>query len=198
MTTDTTNLKHKSFLFSKACSSSCVSHPGQYLPYSPCHPTAVLRIAFSSLNLLWTQSLVLLPRLNDPSCAHYSEYHSISSGLSVFLLKMAITVCKPCLPRQVWVLLIHSHYAAWESLVKYKPQYVSSHCLQNEVPTYQTGMPSLTRFLPSIPDPSLGASTPPLVCLTIEPHKDVLLTKAPYCFPLSLCMSGLYALKSHS
>lgn len=81
---------------------------------------------------------------------------------SVFLLKMAITVWKPCLPRQVWVLLIHSLYAAWESLVKYKPQHVSPHCLQNKVPTYQTGMPSLIWFLPSIPDPSLVAFTPPL------------------------------------
>lgn len=194
MTTDTTNLKRKSFLFSKACSTSCVSQPGQvsslFTSSSNWSPENCLLFLQSSVD---SSQVLLFPKLNHLSYAHYSEYHSISAGLYGFLLKIAITICKPCLPQQVWVLLIHSHYAASESLVKYKPQYASPHGLQNEVPTYQTGMPSLTRFLPSIPDPSLGASTPPrhMPCnpatQTCTAHKSTLLFSFGPLYIRALC-----------
>lgn len=69
--------------------------------------------------------------------------------------------------------------------VKCKSKHVSPRCLQDKVPTYQHGIPSLTWSLPSIPDPSLVTSTPPL----IQPYEDLLLIKHLVIFiSLGFCM----------
>lgn len=124
-TTNTTNLKHKSFLFSKACSSSCI-----------------LSWTMSSLFTLssnWSpEDCLLFPRpshhLSHQGCFPSLTIHSELTILDItalvrasvfFLLKITITVCKPCLSLQVWVPLVHSHDAAWESLVKCKSERIS-------------------------------------------------------------------------
>lgn len=123
-----------------------------------------LFIQLESWKSLIPLSFALTPKLNNPSCAHYSEYHSISSiqASIFFFLKTMVSVCKSYPPLQVWILLIHSQNAAWDFFVRCKSEHVSPYCLQDKVPTHLHGIASLTWSLPSIPDPSLVTWTPPL------------------------------------
>lgn len=137
MATDITNVKCNLLPFSKACSTSVFLILCSFI-------TIHLVIQLESWKSLIPLPFTLTSKLNNPSCAHYSEYHSISSiqASIFFFLKTMVSVCKSYPPLQVWILLIHSQNAAWDFFVRCKSEHVSPYCLQDKVPTHLHGRAS--------------------------------------------------------